>query len=83
MFKNNVFNKNTDTIKWVKKAGIRAVKTFCQTAASFITVGAAINEVNWKYIVSVAAVAAVYSVVTSVAGLPEVEGEEEDDDKNQ
>jgi hypothetical protein len=64
----------------MEKAGIRAAKTFCQTALSFITVGAAANEIKWLYIISVSAVAAVYSMLTSVAGLPEVE---EDDGKNQ
>lgn len=60
---------------WAKAAGTRAVRTFAQTFAGFITVGAAINEIDWSYILSVSAVAAIYSVVTSVAGLPEVKGE--------
>ena len=60
---------------WIKAAGIRAIRTFAQSFASFITVGAAINELDWTYILSVSAVAAIYSVVTSVAGLPEVKGE--------
>ena len=59
-----------------KKAGIRAVKTFAQTFAGFITVGAAVSEINWKYALSVSAVAFVYSVVISVAGIPEAESEE-------
>lgn len=58
--------------KWFKAAGIRAIRTFAQTFASFITVGAAISEIDWSYILSVSAVSAVYSIVTSVAGLPEV-----------
>ncbi|MBQ7976342.1 MAG: hypothetical protein IJ300_11710 [Clostridia bacterium] len=61
--------------KWIKAAGIRAIRTFAQSFASFITVGAAISEIDWRYILSVSAVAAIYSVVTSVAGLPEVKGE--------
>ncbi len=61
--------------KWIKAAGIRAIRTFAQSFASFITVGAAISEIEWRYILSVSAVAAIYSVVTSVAGLPEVKGE--------
>lgn len=59
--------------KWMKAAAIRAIKTFFQTLASFITVGAALNEVSWGYIASVSAVAAIYSIATSLAGLPEVE----------
>ena len=62
-------------IKWLKAAGIRAVKTFAQTAVAGIAVGAAISEVNWGAVFSVAAVAAVASILTSVAGLPEVEEE--------
>lgn len=75
MFKNNVFNVSVDTKKWIKAAAVRAVKTFAQSMASMITVGAALNELNWGYIASVAAVSAVYSALTSVAGIPEVEEE--------
>lgn len=59
-------------IKWLKAAGIRAVKTFAQTAASLITVGALISEVNWTMVLSASAVAFIYSILTSFAGLPEV-----------
>lgn len=75
MFKNNVFKVSVDTKKWFKKASVRAVKTFAQSVASLITVGAAVSELDWKYIISVSAVAGIYSIVTSVAGIPEVEGE--------
>ena len=68
--------KNTEMMKFVKAAGIRAVKTFFQSLASGITVGAAISEVSWKYILSVSAVAAFYSVCTSFAGLPELSEKE-------
>lgn len=64
--------------KWLKAAGIRAIKTIAQTALGMITVGAAANEVNWLYVGSVALVAGVYSMLTSIAGLPEVEMTEED-----
>lgn len=57
---------------WWKAAGIRAIKTFAQTALSLFTVGLAITEVDWLYIGSVAIVAAVYSLLTSIAGLPEL-----------
>ena len=59
--------------KWIAAAGVRAAKTFAQTAAGMIAVGAAISDINWGYVGSVAAVAAVLSLLTSVAGLPEVE----------
>lgn len=58
--------------KWLKAAGIRALRTFAQAFASFITVGAAISDINWAYAASCAVVAGVYSLVTSIAGLPEV-----------
>ena len=59
--------------EWLRAAAIRAVKTFCQTALSMLTVGQAFIEVNWVYVISVSGVAAVISVLTSVAGLPEVD----------
>ena len=59
-------------IKWLKAAGIRAVKTFAQTAASLITVGALLSEINWMMVLSASAVAFIYSVLTSLAGLPEI-----------
>ena len=63
--------------KWIAKAGIRALKTFAQTAASLVTVGAMVSEIDWKLVLSSAAVAAVYSLLTSIAGLPEIKLEEE------
>lgn len=63
-------NKNFKT--WIKAAGIRAIRTFAQTAASLITVGALMSEVSWGVVFSAAAVAGIYSMLTSVAGLPEV-----------
>ncbi|MED4061689.1 holin [Priestia megaterium] len=59
--------------KWFKAAGVRALKTFCQTAASMITIGAILSEINWTVVASASAVAAIYSILTSFAGLPEVE----------
>lgn len=64
-----------NTLKWLKAAGIRAVKTFAQTFVSMLVVGQAVADVDWKNVVSVATVAAVISIMTSVAGLPEVENE--------
>ena len=59
--------------QWLKAAGIRALKTFAQASASMITVGAAMNEISWGYVASVSAVAAIYSILTSLAGIPEAE----------
>lgn len=59
-------------LKWLKAAGIRAVKTFAQTAASLVTVGAVISDINWSMVLSASAVAFIYSVLTSLAGLPEI-----------
>lgn len=73
MFKNTVLKPSVDTIEWLKKAGIRAVKTMAQTALSLFTVGQVIAEIDWAMIASAAVVAGVYSVLTSVAGIPEVE----------
>lgn len=63
--------------QWLAKAGIRALKTFAQTAASLVTVGAVASEINWGTVFSTAAVAAVYSIFTSLAGLPEIKLENE------
>lgn len=62
--------------KWICAAGIRAIKTFAQTAASLITVGAAMNDINWTIVFSTAGVAAIYSLLTSLGGLPEIKLEE-------
>ena len=59
--------------KWLNAAGIRAVKTMAQTAVSMLTVGQAVLDVNWVNVLSVSAVAGVISMLTSIAGLPEVE----------
>ena len=65
------------TKKWIKAAGVRAVKTMAQTAVSLITVGNLITELDWVSIIGISATAGVVSMFTSVAGLPEVESEEE------
>ena len=66
---------------WIKAAAIRALKTFCQTLLSFIgTEAVALHMVNWSMGLSIAAVAGIISIITSVAGLPEVDllNDEED-----
>lgn len=62
-------------LKWIKCAGIRAIKTMCQTAVSLITVGATLTEVDWKTVASVSLVAGILSLLTSLAGLPELKEE--------
>lgn len=57
----------------MKAAGIRAVRTFAQAAVAAIGISATMGDVNWGVVVSTAGLSAVLSILTSVAGLPEVE----------
>lgn len=77
MLKNSVFRLSVDTKKWAKAAGIRAVKTMAQTAVAVIGTGAVMSAVDWKIVVSSAAVEGIVSILTSVAGIPEVQSETE------
>ena len=63
--------------EWFKCAGIRAVKTMAQTAVSLITVGATMSEIDWIMVGSASLLAGILSILTSVAGLPELKKEEE------
>ena len=60
------------TKKWWMAAGVRAVKTMAQTAVGCIGAAAVLGDVQWAYVASAAELAAVVSMLTSVAGLPEV-----------
>lgn len=64
------------TAKWWKAAGIRALKTLAQAAIASIGTSVALEQVSWTYVASTAALAAILSLLTSVAGLPEVEKED-------
>ena len=66
---------NNKTKKWIKAAGIRALKTICQTAVATIGTAAVMNEVNWIAVISASVLAGILSLLTSVAGLPEVDQE--------
>ena len=71
---------------WIKAAAVRAVKTIAQAAVASIGAAVVISEVDWKYIVSASLLAGILSLLTSLAGLPEVDQQMEivrfDDDRS-
>lgn len=72
MFKNCVFKPDVDTVKWCKAAAVRAVKTVAQTAIATIGASVTMGEVNWMMVGSASLLSGVVSVLTSIAGIPEV-----------
>ena len=75
--KNGVWKASVDTKKWVKAAGIRAIKTMAQAAIAGIGAASAMGQVDWEYVASASLLAGVLSMLMSITGLPEVESEEE------
>lgn len=70
-------------MKWLKAALIRAVRTVAQTAAALIGVGAVMSDINWSMVGSAALLAGILSILTSIAGLPEVDEAARADDNEQ
>ena len=68
-------NLSTKTKKWLKAAGVRSIKTIAQTAVGVIGASTVMSTVDWKIVVSSAVLAGIVSILTSVAGLPEVTAE--------
>lgn len=73
MFKNCVFKADVDTIKWAKAAARRAVKTMAQTAVATIGTAVVLGDVNGPMVISASVLAGVLSLLTSAAGLPELD----------
>ena len=76
MLKNCVFKTSVDTKKWLKASAIRAVKTMAQTAVATIGTSAVMWDVNWVMVASASALSGIISILTSVAGIPEVRSDE-------
>lgn len=75
MFKNCVFKPNVDTIKWIKAAGVRAIKTVAQTSVAIIGTSVTMGTVDWNMVASASVLAGIVSILTSVAGIKEVQAE--------
>ena len=67
-------------LRWWKAAGIIAIKTFFQTFAAAIGSSALIESINWQLVLSASTLAAILSLATSLAGLPELEMEDDEED---
>lgn len=76
MLKNSVFRVSVNTKNWLKKAGIRAVKTFFQTFVAMIGTVSVLGAVDWKMVLSASVLSAILSIATSIAGIPEAAADE-------
>lgn len=72
----SVFKSKANFLKWLKAASVRAIKTVAQTAVASIGTSMALGEVDWIFVGSSSLLAGVISLLTSIAGLPEIKTEE-------
>lgn len=78
MFKNCVFKLSVNTKEWIKASAIRAIKTMAQTAVGLIGTSVMISDVSWQVVVSASLLSGLVSILTSIAGIPEVPSEEKE-----
>lgn len=76
MFKNCVFKLSVSTVKWIKATAVRTVKTMAQAAIGVIGSTAIVTEVNWAVVGGTVALSGIVCILTCIAGIPEVSGED-------